>query len=63
MHKLSFMNADGLRLRLRVMAAVRGRHSCLPGLPFVPVDQPAYSCHPTCLVASGDSSTTEGASQ
>lgn len=22
-----------------VMAAVRGRHSCLPGLSFVPVDQ------------------------
>ena len=50
------------RLHIRAMAAVRGRHSCLPGLPFVPVDQPAYSCHPICLVADGDSSIAKGAS-
>ena len=34
--------------------------SCLPGFDlFVPVDQLAYSCHPTCLVASSGSFTIQ----
>lgn len=50
-------NTDALHLYDRAMAAVRGRHSCLPRLPIGSVDQSAYSCHPTCLVAVSDGST------
>ena len=44
-----------LRLPLRVMAAVRGRASALPGSKF-PVRQPAHSCHQNRLATIGDSS-------
>lgn len=42
------------------MAAVRGRpRACRVFDLFVPVDQLAYSCHPTCLVASSGSFTLQ----
>lgn len=41
--------------------AVRRRHSCLPGFClFVPVDQPAYSCH-SSLFSMRDGVDAEGA--